>query len=194
MDKNPKDPVYEKLEFEIDAEQILLHSRNIMLYGEISTPKSEIICQQLLALDILETAPIALWINSCGGVIASSLAIVDTIAGLKSPVYTFVCGNACSGGALVALAGEKRVMTANSCFMLHDPSINGYEEYADKMIARAEGYALKIQKLIFDYIKKRTLLTDEDLEQAKTKELWLFAKDCKKKGIVNHVTKGLKKL
>lgn len=186
-----KEARFPELEFEIDTEQILLHSRNVLLHGEVSAQSSKEICEKLLVLDYVEKNPIGLWVNCTGGSIGCGFSIIDTIMGLKSPVYTFICGYSSSMGSLIALAGDRRMMTENSIWMFHDLTafINNGEEYGDKLIARCEDYYKLLQLRIEKYLKKRTRLTERDLHKARTKELWLFPEECKRKGIVDVVAK-----
>ena len=52
--------------------------------------------------------PIKLYINSCGGSVPDTWAIIDTIKSITTPVYTYCTGYAYSGGFLLFLSGEKR--------------------------------------------------------------------------------------
>lgn len=177
-----------QLEYEIDVPQLLLHSRNILLHGAIDCNVSRRICEDLLALDQVETKPIGLWINSAGGSLQDGWAIIDTIEGLSSPVYTFLTGRACSTGALIALAGERRAITRHSCWMIHDLTY-GYsdQEYVQKIKDNLSNFLVKAEKMIEDYVCEKTELTRREVRKARNGELWLWADECLEKGVVHAI-------
>jgi len=180
----------EELKFEIEVPQLLLHSRNIILHGDIDATMSKRICEDLLALDQINNTPIGIWISTTGGSVGQGWAIIDIIFGLSSPVYTFICGQAGSMGAIIALAGERRVMTENSTWMFHDLYTGGCDGIkGNEIIARSENYYKKMQIHTENFIKERTNLTDDDLTKARHGELWLWANECKKKGIIHVIAK-----
>jgi len=82
----------------------MLAARNILIGMPIDDQTAQTAIAKLLYLQMLDSnAPIVLYINSPGGSITSSLAIVDTIMELHPPVYT-VAMNHCHGSALLVLA------------------------------------------------------------------------------------------
>ena len=180
---------FEELKFEIDIPQLLLHSRNILLHGAIDVNMTKRICEDLLGLNELSNEPIALWINSIGGSVDCGFSIIDTILGLSSPVYTFINGAACSMGALISIAGSKRVMTEHSYWMIHDLWVEGSGEWAGKEEARMSQYMKPRRKMMEKFIKSRTRLTNNDIEKSKITELHLWAKEAKEKGVVDFIAK-----
>jgi ATP-dependent Clp protease protease subunit len=181
-------------QFEIDIEQLLLHSRNITLYDVVDHQTCWKVCSELLALDQIEKAPIGLWINTPGGHTSGAFGIIDTIAGIRSPVYTFVCGEASSAGALISLAGERRVMTIHSSWMMHNVRTGGCDDLSGKMITdRSDRYYKHLMNMVMNYVKKRTKLTKADLDIMENGELWLWANECLKKGIVHKITSDLRR-
>lgn len=172
----------------IDIEQILYDTRNVYLFGGINNDQAEHICGQLVALDSIDEKPIGLWINSSGGCIGSGWAIIDTILGLKSPVYTFICGEALSMATLIALSGDKRIITEHSVWMFHGMTVGGCDGLTgDQVINRTNLYYDKVQQQAEKYLKKNSKLTNADLKIARKGELWLFPDEVKEKGIVDYV-------
>jgi len=170
---------------EIDIHQVLLQSRQVFLNGEVNDEKAFEVNARLLALAEVSDEPIALWINSPGGSIYAGWAIIDTMRGLKVPVCTFICGYACSMGGLISIAGHKRVMTSNSIWMAHEMH-TGCVDYAGKFQARSEHIA-KMDKKIRVWLGDHTKLTSKDIEEAMRGELWLNAKECQRRGIIDMV-------
>lgn len=182
------------MKYEIDIDQLLLHTRELYLYGEINTKSSFRLIRQLSGLAQLSNEPIALWINSPGGSVIDSFAIIDAIKGIKCPVYTIISGFACSGAGLISLAGDKRVITEYSRWMAHNMACGGYDD-ADKFFTRTDEYHKPLHKQIFQFYRDHTKLTEADLEKARYKELWLTPKEAEEKGVVDGVVtyKGDKK-
>ena len=67
--------------------------------------------------------PIALVVNSNGGLVEAGLMIYDIIRESKTPVFTYCCGCAYSMAAVIFAAGHKRFILPNSKVMCHEPQI-----------------------------------------------------------------------
>ena len=176
-----------KLPFEIDIEQLLLHSRQLHLTGNISEKVIQPLINQLMALQLVSDDPIVLWINSPGGSLSDGFAFIDAMRMSKVPIYTIVRGWACSMAALISIAGHNRFMTENSWWMAHDIHA-GCIDYGDKIRARAEVINLW-QKQAIDFWANNTKLTPQDLEKARHEELWLNPQQCLDKGVVDQIFK-----
>jgi ATP-dependent Clp protease, protease subunit len=79
----------------------------------------------MLFLDNLDsTKPMYLYINTEGGQVVPTMAIMDTMNHAKSKVGTVAFGSARAMGGLLLTNGEKGMRAAlpNTCVMLHHPS------------------------------------------------------------------------
>ena len=84
----------------------LLKDRIIMLDTDVNSTSASLIVSQMLFLESENPSkPINFYINSPGGVVSSGMAIYDTMHYIKSPVWTYVMGQACSMGSLLAQSG-----------------------------------------------------------------------------------------
>src|SRR3989344_5312856 len=86
----------------------LLKERIIFLGGPIDDSVANIIIAQLLFLE--SEGPkkdITMYINSPGGSVTATMAILDTMNYVKSDVSTVCVGQAASGGAIILSAGAK---------------------------------------------------------------------------------------
>ena len=118
----------------------LLKDRIIFLSGEINDDVSTLICAQLLFLEAEDPdRDIFLYINSPGGVVSSTMAMIDTMNFIKPDVGTLCIGQACSCGSLMLAAGTKgkRFCLPNSRVMLHQPS-GGTRGQATDILIHAE--------------------------------------------------------
>lgn len=187
IDKIKDDNKQELLPYEIDPQQILLHQRNLFLHGTIDDKLSNRLNKEMLALAHIDKKPIALWINSGGGSISAGFSIIDTMCGLPCPVVTFINGWACSMAGLVSIAGQRRVMTTHSIWMGHEAYIGG-DDYLTKLMDRAK-YHKHLDNLISRHVKKYTDLDDNDFNKVRKGELWLSAKQCKQKGVIDAIAR-----
>jgi ATP-dependent Clp protease, protease subunit len=173
------------IKHEIKIEQINLHSRQVFLTGVIDEEKAHEIVTTLTALASYHPSPIVMWINSNGGSIYDGFAIMDIMESIPCPIITVIQGKACSMGGIISLYGDKRFITKNSVFMAHDVS-SGNWDYVTKMKDRFVNTE-KLQSQVFQMLRDRTKLTEQDLEKARHGELWLDAEECLKKGIVDEI-------
>lgn len=181
--RRSKRPDY-KLKIEID--QILLHNRNLFLSGVIDTEKAFEITTRMIALDAYSPkTPIFLWINSPGGSVYDGFSIIDCMTGLSSPVFTIINGHAASMGGIISIYGDRRYMCKNSTWMAHDV-YSGTSDYVTKSEYRFEN-SKRLQSKLIKMLREETKLTEKDIEIARHGELWLDAKECKKKGIIEEI-------
>ena len=81
----------------------LLRERIVFVNGPIEDGMSALVCAQLLVLESEHPKkPIAMYINSPGGVVTSGFAIYDTMQYISSPVHTTCMGFAASMGLVPA--------------------------------------------------------------------------------------------
>jgi ATP-dependent Clp protease, protease subunit len=125
----------------------LLKDRVIMLNGPVEDHSANLIVAQLLFLESEDTGKdISLFINSPGGVVTAGMSIYDTMQFIKPDIATYVMGQACSMGSLLAQAGAagKRFMLPNARHMIHQPSGGARGQATDMQIQVEE--ILKMKK------------------------------------------------
>lgn len=172
----------------IDVDQILLEERQLFLFEAIKPETTCELIKKMVALDKKRTAPIALYINSPGGSVDCGFAIIDSIMGIDSPVFTIIVGEACSMAGLISIAGRKRFMTKHSIWMAHDMSGGIHGDYTTKVKDRAK-FLEREQEKLQRFLSEHTKLTAKEITKAQHGELWLNPEECKKKGIVDEVIK-----
>ena len=129
----------------------LLKERIIMLNGPVEDGMANLIVAQLLFLESENPdKEISLFINSPGGVVTAGMSIYDTMQFIRPNVATYVMGQACSMGSLLATAGAKgkRYMLPNARHMIHQPS------------GGARGQATDMQIQVEEIIKMKKTLTE----------------------------------
>ena len=133
-DRDPKDN-YQG----IRAESAVDNTAEIRLYDPIDSwgaPFGVSAKDFTAALDSLpgDTSTITLRINSPGGEVGDSLAILNALRAHKADVDVIVEGRACSGASVIAMAGKTITMARQSQMMIHDAAgigIGNATEMAD---------------------------------------------------------------
>lgn len=112
-----------------DAAQLLfehgvnLAARSIHLSGDIDCDS---VTQFIRGLELLlGTNPeqVTVYITSPGGEVEAGFAIYDVISALDVHVTTVALGSAQSMGAIILLAGDRRLVSANATVMFHNPTL-----------------------------------------------------------------------
>jgi ATP-dependent Clp protease protease subunit len=166
--------------------KILNKNRYILLYDEINNCSADIICSKLRAMNYLDKIkPIYLEINSPGGYVTYGLSIIDTISSIEAPVYTIISGEACSMAAMISIVGKKRYITINGFWMQH--STADLLQGNVTSIKDQAGFLIKLEKHMNDILKKHTELNQRQMNQIKNGQLWLFAEDALKYGVVDKI-------
>jgi ATP-dependent Clp protease, protease subunit len=109
----------------VDIWNCLYRERIIWIGQTIDEELGNQLVATLLFLDSVDkNKPIYLYINSDGGQIVPTMAILDTMKHVKSEVGTVGFGSARAMGGLLLASGAKgkRAVLPNTCIMLHHPS------------------------------------------------------------------------
>lgn len=189
MNPKRKKPAHRRslIKQEFDVDLTLLENRQLFLFEVINEDSAIRIVKSLYALDAVNNNPIMLYLNTPGGSCSDGLAIIDAMRTIDSPVVTIITNEVCSMGGHIAINGNKRVCYPNSVFMAHDMATY-MDDYSGKIKDRAI-FLEKYYALLEDNLKKNTKLSAEELLQARNGELWLFADEMKRKGIVDEIYK-----
>src|SRR3989344_3977693 len=118
----------------------LLKDRIIFLGGPIDDNSANIIIAQLLFLESENPdKDITMYLNSPGGSVSATMAILDTVNYIKPDVATICIGLAASGAAIVPSAGKKgkRYALPNAEIMIHQP-LGGTEGQASDIVITAK--------------------------------------------------------
>ena len=168
----------------------LLNERIVFLNGGVDDHSSNLIVAQLLHLESMDSdKDIHFYINSPGGVVTSGMAIYDTMQFIKPSVCTYVMGQACSMGSLLAQAGAigKRFVLPNSRTMIHQPSGGAGGQATDMEIQVRE--ILKMKKNLTEIYVKHNSKGKKYNEIAKDMErdYFLSAEEAVEYGLADRV-------
>lgn len=168
----------------------LLKENIIFMGGPIEDHTANLIIAQLLFLQSEDPKKdIKMYINSPGGSVTATLAMIDTMNNIKNDVSTVCVGMAASGGAWLLSAGTKgkRFALENSEIMIHQP-LGGAEGQASDIFIRAENI-MKTKKKLIKMMSKNTGQSEAQVEKDVDRDFWLDADQAKKYGIVDKVIK-----
>jgi len=183
--------VIEKSQFGERAYDIysrLLRERIIFLAGPIDDNTANIVIAQLLFLQSEDAKKdISLYINSPGGSVTSTLAIVDTMNHIKPDVSTFCVGLAASGAAIVLSSGKKgkRYILPNAEVMIHQP-LGGVEGQATDIAITAQ-HILKTRDNLNKLLAKNTNKSITQVEKDVERDFFMDAEEAQKYGIVDEI-------
>jgi ATP-dependent protease ClpP protease subunit len=130
--------------------------------------------------------PIELHIHSGGGDLFAGLAAVDVIQSLKSPIHTYVEGQAASAATLMSLVGDKRFMYKNSFMLIHQISslmVHGTHEQFKDEFENQQKLMDKIRQLYID----KSDMSPEVVDEILIRDLWLDAEKCLEYGLVDKI-------
>jgi len=190
--------VIEKSQFGERAYDIysrLLRDRIIFLGGLIDDHTANIIIAQLLFLANEDPKKdIYLYVNSPGGSVTSTLAIVDTMNHVRPDVSTFCVGMAASGGAIILSAGAKgkRYILPNAEVMIHQP-LGGAEGQATDIAISAK-HILKTKDNLNKLLAKNTGKSLAQIEKDVERDFFMDAEEAKKYGLVDEIVTKSKAL
>lgn len=183
--------VVEKSQFGERAYDIysrLLKERVVFLGGPIDDDVANLVIAQLLFLEAEDPKKdISLYINSPGGSVTATLAMVDTMNHIKPAVSTVCVGMAASGAAILLSAGEKgkRFALPNAEVMIHQPHGGAEGQATDIEITAKQ--ILKLRAVLNKILAKNTSQPLAKVEKDVERDFFMTADEAKKYGIVDKV-------
>ncbi len=183
--------VIEKSQFGERAYDIysrLLKENIIFLGGPIDDDTANIIIAQLLFLQSEDPKKdISLYINSPGGSVSSTLAILDTMNHIKNDVATYCVGMAASGAAVLLSAGQKgkRHALPNAEIMIHQPMGGAQGQATDIEITAKQ--ILKIREKLNKILSENTGKSIEQIQKDVERDYYMDAEEAKKYGVIDKV-------
>lgn len=175
----------------LDVFAKLANDRAFFINGLINDSIASEICASLLAKDLENNKQIYLFINSSGGYVQDILSIYDTMKILKSPIRTIALGEVSAESVLLLAAGQKgeRYISKNSHIILtklyHNSGI-----YGDMKAAKIHMNFLQIKTDSYMNSLSDCLgIKLKDLNKILENDVYLFAEDAVKFGIVDKLVK-----
>ncbi|MBP6858981.1 MAG: ATP-dependent Clp protease proteolytic subunit [Candidatus Pacebacteria bacterium] len=171
----------------------LLKDNIIFLGGPIDDHMANLVIAQLLFLQTEDPKKeISMYINSPGGSVTSTLAIIDTMNYIKNDVSTVCVGIAASGAALILSSGTKgkRQALPNAEVMIHQP-LGGAEGQASDIEISAK-HIIKTRESLNKMLARNTGQSLSKIEKDVDRDFFMDADEAKKYGIIDSVVGGKK--
>lgn len=174
-------------ELSYETYQELLDERIILINGDLKEDLIEKAAIPLMKM-VQEKGPIQIYINSYGGSINDSQAIVDIMQTIDNPVITMAFGKAMSAGFDIFLAGDYRISYPNTVFMCHSGAVSLGLQTLSAHNVEAKLHESYFQRWAKYYASKTQIPEKEWLELLNSgKNRYFFPDEALKVGIAHHV-------
>lgn len=166
----------------------LLKERIIFLGGPIEDHTANLVIAQLLFLASEDPKKdIQIYINSPGGSVTATLAMLDTMNHIKPDVATVCVGIAASGAAIMLAGGAKgkRFALPNAEVMIHQPWGGAQGQATDIEITAK--HILATRERLNKILSKATGQTLERIEKDVERDYFMSSDEAKKYGIIDDI-------
>lgn len=140
-------------------------------------------------IPVEEREPIKLIINTPGGDLAASLAIIDAIELSKTPVYTYTIGTGYSGGFFIGICGHKRFGYPHSSYCFHEGGASDGGD-AHKLLQRIEFYKKQLG-ILKDITINHTYIDDEIYKERQKDDWFMTAQEALEYGVIDEISTEL---
>ena len=130
---------------------------------------------------------INLFIQSPGGSLLPTLAVVDEIKNLGIPVYTYIRGYAASAATLLSVAGTQRFMYKHSLAMIHGVKLQEQEVSSLTDIKDLNANVDTFMNVVKDIYLKNTSMDEELLEYFFYHDLWMNSTQALEYGLIDEI-------
>ncbi len=179
-----------------ELESRLFKGRKVMIFGQITDKLARDVVARVLALADDSAKPIQIYLNSPGGHVESGDSIHDIIKFVRSsvPVYMIGTGWVASAGALIYLAGEKklRFCLPNTRFLLHQP-MGGVQGPATDIEIEAREI-IKMRERLSQIIAAETGQSIERVRKDTDRNYWMSASEAIEYGLAHKVISSIGEL
>lgn len=166
----------------------LLKERIIFMGGPIDDHIANLVIAQLLFLESEDPKKdIVLYINSPGGSVTSTLAMLDTMNYIKPDVATVCVGIAASGAAVLLAGGAKgkRFALPNAEVMIHQPWGGAQGQATDIEITAK--HIVATRERLNKILAKATGQSLDKISTDVERDYFMSAEESKKYGIVDSI-------
>jgi ATP-dependent Clp protease protease subunit len=180
-------------ELAYETYQNLLDDRIILINGDLKEDLIEKAAVPLMQM-AQEKGPIQIYINSYGGSINDSQALVDIMQTVDNPIITMAFGKAMSAGFDIFLAGDYRISYPNTVFMCHSGSASLGAQTLSAINIEAKLHDAYFERWSKFYAARTKISEKEWLTLLNSgNNRYFFPEEALKEGIAHHVvSKGNK--
>ena len=132
-----------------------------------------------------EEGDITVWINSPGGSVFAAAEIYTMLCDYKGKVTVKIDAIAASAASVVAMAGERVLMSPVAMLMIHDPMTIAMGNAND--MEKAIGVLNEIKESIINAYQKKTGMSRNKISKLMSDETWLNAKKAVELGFADEI-------
>lgn len=170
-------------------------NNNVYLYGDInvnscislkkSLNEAQKLCKNLSLKYKIKTVPINLHIQSLGGNLMTSLAVIDFIKSSKIPIHSYVDGYAASCGSIIAVVCHKRYISKNSFILMHQLSSGASGKYSAirQEMSNMDSFMTTIKNIYLE----NTKIKEEEVDEILKGDIWFNSEKCLELGLVDKI-------
>ena len=130
---------------------------------------------------------INLYIQSPGGALLPTLALVDEIKNCEVPIHTYVRGYAASAATLLSVAGKQRYIYKNSIMMIHGLKLND-QTVSDVLDVKDLNYNVDLfMSIIKNIYLENSNMDKKTLETMFAHDIWIDSKNALEFGLVDKI-------
>ena len=135
---------------------------------------------------------IIIYINSGGGSGSAAASMIDTINKIKKEgikITTVGHGMVASAAIPIFLAGDERISTKNTVFLIHPGTIQQYGFVSDTIATlKSKESAMNMMRTIYArFVADNSTLSLEDVIEMMEKDNWFTADQAKKWGMIDKI-------
>ena len=159
-------------------------------YGSVDFIIKEIIRINCEDMNEEERVPILIFIDSCGGDVATVFSLIDIIKASTTPVYTINLGKWESTGFYIGIAGDKRYSLKSARFLLHEGTL-GLENSVGKVEDTVDFFRRYDREVVRKHVLECGKISEEKLEKINRMENYFLAEQALEYGFVDEIIESL---
>jgi ATP-dependent Clp protease protease subunit len=171
-----------------DLKSRLLKERIVFIDSVIDDELATSVISQLLFLEYQdENEPIKIYINSPGGSVYQSLAILDTMKTVAPKIHTICVGMAASAAGLLLSSGDCRMAQPRSRILIHQP-------WVDQIGGQVTDLQIQLEELkktkdeVTQILAENTKQSFDKVLVDCERDYWMNAKEALDYGIIDKIS------
>jgi|SRR5690625_4035889 len=136
-------------------------------------------------LNDIESENVIVEINSGGGSVFAGSEIYTMLKSSDKNITVKITGLAASAASVIAMAGNKTLMSPTAQIMIHNATIETYGDYRE--MEHTSDFLKNINKSIINAYKMKSGLEDEELSKMMDDETWFTAQQALENKLIDEI-------
>lgn len=130
---------------------------------------------------------INLYIQSPGGSLLPTLALVDEMKNLGVPIYTYIRGYAASAATLLSVVGSQRFMYNHSVLMIHSVKLQEQQPSSLLDVKDLNTNVDVFMEIIKNIYLENTNIDSKTLDELFNHDIWMNSNKALKYGLIDTI-------